>query len=111
MTKKIKKSKNLKQKKKHPVFDVPLDTEEQELMDSIDRGEWKPVPDQAAAKAFAKKAADNYFRKEARITLRLTEGDLYKLQEKAAFKGLPYQTFIASILHEYVEGHFIEKAA
>ena len=32
--------------------------------------------------------------------------DLRRLKEKAAFKGLPYQTFIASILHECSAGHF-----
>ena len=25
---------------------------------------------------------------------------------KAAYKGLPYQTFISSVLHEYASGHF-----
>jgi predicted DNA binding CopG/RHH family protein len=25
---------------------------------------------------------------------------------QAAYKGLPYQTFIASVLHEYAAGHF-----
>lgn len=120
MTMKIKKRINKKSikkparkpRKKHPVFDVKLDAEERELLRSVERGEWTPVADQEEAKAFAKRAAENYFcKKDARITLRISEGDLLKLKQKAAHKGLPYQTFIASVLHEYAEGHFIEKAA
>jgi predicted DNA binding CopG/RHH family protein len=34
--------------------------------------------------------------------------DLDRLKQKAAYKGLPYQTFIASVLHEYAAGHFKE---
>jgi predicted DNA binding CopG/RHH family protein len=42
------------------------------------------------------------------VTLRLSSNDLALLKQKAAYKGLPYQTFIASVLHEYAAGHFIE---
>jgi predicted DNA binding CopG/RHH family protein len=44
------------------------------------------------------------------VTLRLSSGDLARLKQKAAYKGLPYQTFIASVLHEYAAGHFMEVA-
>lgn len=50
-------------------------------------------------------------RKDARITLRISGNDLARLKEKAAFKGLPYQTFISSVLHEYVAGHFVAKSS
>ena len=45
-----------------------------------------------------------------RITVRISSGDLARLKQKAVYKGLPYQTFIASVLHEYAAGHFIEAA-
>jgi hypothetical protein len=41
-----------------------------------------------------------------RVNIRISERDLERLKQKAAYKGLPYQTFIASILHEYAAGHF-----
>lgn len=98
----------MKKKDVKNIFDVKLDPEEQELLESVERGEWKSVKDSKKEAAFAKEAAANFLRKDARVTLRLSSGDLDRLKQKAAYKGLPYQTFIASVLHEYALGHFIE---
>ncbi|CAN5236061.1 CopG family antitoxin [soil metagenome] len=101
-------------KRKHDIFDVKLDDYEQEISDSIDqildKGALKSVANVAEELAFAKEAATNFLRKDERVTLRLSSGDLVRLKQKAAYKGLPYQTFIASVLHEYAAGHFIEVA-
>jgi len=95
-------------KKKRDVFNVELDHEEQELLESVERGEWKTVKNTKEEAAFAKEAAANSLRKDERITLRLSSTDLDRLKQKAAYKGLPYQTFIASVLHEYAAGHFTD---
>jgi predicted DNA binding CopG/RHH family protein len=95
-------------KKKRDVFNVKLDKEEQELLKSVERGEWKTVENAEEEAAFAKEAAANSLRKDERVTLRLSSIDLDRLKQKAAYKGLPYQTFIASVLHEYAAGHFEE---
>ncbi len=97
-------------KKKRDVFDVKLDPEEQELLESVERGEWKTVDNFEEEAAFAREVAANTLRKNERVTLRLSSVDLDRLKQKAAYKGLPYQTFIASVLHEYAAGHFIEAA-
>lgn len=97
-------------KKKRDVFDIKLDPEEKELLESVERGEWKTVENFEEEAAFAREAAANFMRKNERVTLRLSSGDLNRLKQKAAYKGLPYQTFIASVLHEYAAGHFIEVA-
>lgn len=52
----------------------------------------------------AREAAASYLKKNARINLRLSEPDLKRLKRRAAEEGLPYQTFIASILHRFVTG-------
>ena len=93
-------------KKKHNVFDVKLDPEEQDLLDSVERDEWKSVDNLKQERAFAREAAANFLRKDERITVRISSGDLDRLKQKAAYKGLAYQTFIASVLHEYAAGHF-----
>ncbi len=95
-------------KKKQDIFNVTLDQEEQELLDSVERGEWKTVKNAKEEAAFAREAAGNFLRKDERVTLRLSSADLERLKQKAAYKGLPYQTFIASVLHEYAAGHFKE---
>jgi predicted DNA binding CopG/RHH family protein len=98
--------------KKHDIFNVSLDEEERALSEAIDKvidkGKLKSVDNLKEKLSCAKKAAANYFRKDARVTLRLSSGDLDRLKQKAAYKGLPYQTFIASVLHEYAAGHFTE---
>ena len=95
-------------KKKQDVFNEKLDSEEQDLLESVERGEWKTVENAKEEAAFAREAAANSLRKDERVTLRLSSIDLDRLKQKAAYKGLPYQTFIASVLHEYAAGHFTD---
>ena len=84
---------------------MKLDAEEKELLDSVERGEWKSVPNLKEEMALAKKAAANTLRKNARINIRISNVDLEHLKQKAAYEGIPYQTLIASILHKYAAGH------
>ena len=83
--------------------------EEKELLESVERGEWKRIRN-------FKKEADRYrhyarsaLRKDKRVNIRITERDLVRLQKKAIEEGLPYQTLISSVLHKYVSGRFVEK--
>lgn len=87
-------------------YNAKLDTEEQSLLESYEQGDWKSVDNLAQEVLLAKEIAINTLRKDARVTLRLSSSDLTRLKEKAAYKGLPYQTFISSVLHEYAAGHF-----
>ncbi|MFI4954671.1 MAG: hypothetical protein ACHP9Y_02050 [Gammaproteobacteria bacterium] len=96
--------------KKYDVFNVDLDAEEQEITKALDQDKHKSVDDLEEKIAFAKEAAVNYLRKDARVNIRISSHDLTLLKQRAAYKGLLYQTFIASILHEYAAGHFIEAA-
>ncbi len=96
-------------KNKNNIFDVKLDAEEQALSESLEKGEWKTVDNFKEEVALAKEAAINYLRKDARVNIRISKSDLERLRQKAAYKGLPYQTLISSILHEYAAGHFEEK--
>lgn len=89
-------------KKRKPVF--KLDAEEREIARAYNRGELKTVSNLKEEIAKAKRAAINYMRKQARINIRISNNDLEKIKQKAAYEGLPYQTLIASILHKYAEG-------
>src|SRR5215475_3242926 len=101
-------------KTKSNMFDIKLDKEEQAISDAVDKaidgGTLKSVKNLKKEINLAREAAANFLRKDVRVTLRLSSGDLERLKQKAAYKGLPYQTFIASVLHEYAAGHFIEVA-
>ncbi len=82
----------------------PIGQEEKDLMESIEREEWKPVKNANREKDKAIKAARNTLKKDKRINLRLTQKDYQQIQIKAIEEGLPYQSLIASIVHKYLNG-------
>jgi predicted DNA binding CopG/RHH family protein len=44
------------------------------------------------------------------ISLRLDAGLLLMLKTESERRGLPYQTFISSILHQFMNGELIERS-
>lgn len=82
----------------------PLDLEENELMESIERDEWHSVKDLNQEKQKAMEAADNTLKKDKRINLRLSQKDYHQIQIRAIKEGIPYQTLISSIVHKYLNG-------
>jgi predicted DNA binding CopG/RHH family protein len=87
-----------------------LDPEERDLLDSYGREEWQPIDNfEAEAKRFRGYARATA-RKDARVNIRISSKDLEALQKKALEEGIPYQTLIASVLHKYVSGRFVDRA-
>jgi predicted DNA binding CopG/RHH family protein len=82
----------------------PLDQEEKNLMESVERGEWQPIKNITEEKEKAMLAARNTLKKDKRINLRLTQKDYYQIQIKAIEEGIPYQTLISSLVHKYING-------
>ena len=82
----------------------PIDQEEKDLMESIERDDWQPVKNFDKEKENAITAARNTIKKDKRINLRLTQKDYYQIQIKAIEEGIPYQTLISSIVHKYLNG-------
>lgn len=85
-----------------------LSTEEKEILESFEKGEWVPVKDLTKRKAELMKYARNTLKKDKRLNIRISERDLNELQRKAVIEGLPYQTYISSIIHKFVNGKLIE---
>ena len=88
----------------------PIDQEEQDLMESIERDEWQPVKNINQEKEKAIAAARNTLKKDKRINLRLTQKDYHQIQIKAIEEGIPYQTLISSIVHKYLNGSLAPKS-
>jgi predicted DNA binding CopG/RHH family protein len=82
----------------------PIDQEEKDLMESIERDEWRPVKNINQEKEKAIAAARNTLKKDKRINLRLTQKDYHQIQIRAIEEGIPYQTLISSIVHKYLNG-------
>ena len=90
---------------------MKLTKEEKEILDSVERDEWKQIPNfPRNAKRF-QESAQATLRKDKRVNIRMTERDLVHFQKKAIEEGLPYQTLISSVLHKYINGRLIEKAS
>ena len=88
---------------------MKLTKEEKDILDSVERGEWKRIPNYRKEVARYREAARATMRKDKRVNIRMTERDLVHLQKTAMHEGLPYQTLISSILHKYINGRLVEK--
>lgn len=89
---------------------MKLSEEEKELLDSVERGEWRTIPNfNKEAKRYQEYAGAT-FRKDKRVNIRISEKDLVNIQKRAIQEGLPYQTLISSVLHKFISGRLIEKA-
>lgn len=66
-------------------------------------------PDKALLRQL-KAAAENTFKKDRRINIRLSEHEMVGIQRVAATKGIPYQSLISGLIHQFVEGDLIEKS-
>jgi predicted DNA binding CopG/RHH family protein len=88
-----------------------LDKEEQDILDSFERGEWKPVANRRQEIARHVAYARNTLAKDRRVNIRISSKDLEELQAIAVEDGMPYQTLLASVLHRFAAGRFIETAS
>ena len=87
---------------------MKLDADEKELLDSVERGEWKSAKGGKRERARYARYAKATFRKDRRLNIRLSSKDLEAIQKRALADGLPYQTLIASLLHKYASGRLKE---
>ena len=92
-------------------MDKKLSKEEHEILDSFENGEWVSVPDLEERKNKLSEYAAATLRKDKRLNIRISERDLQELQRKAVSEGLPYQTYVSSILHKFVNGNLVERAS
>jgi len=79
--------------------------EELKLFKSIESGKNKSLPKKEFLKEkarFEKIAANTTKRKS--ISIRVFESDIEKIKSIASSEGIPYQTFITSILHKVATG-------
>jgi len=85
-----------------------LDDDERDLMESVERGEWKSVPNLKKEIKKHQEYARNTLRKDKRVNIRISSRDLEALQSKAVEDGIPYQTLMGSVLHRFAEGRLKE---
>ena len=92
------------------MSDSKLSKEEKQILKDFEAGEFKSVLT-AKRKKMLQAAAEETFKKDKRINIRISSRDLESLQRRALEEGIPYQTLVSSILHKYVSGSLYDLMA
>jgi len=88
---------------------MKYDKEEKDILDAYESGKMVlSSPSKTEIEAI-KATAQNTFKKDKRITIRLYDHDFTGIQKKAMEMGIPYQTLISGIIHRYIEGELISR--
>jgi predicted DNA binding CopG/RHH family protein len=87
---------------------MKLDANEKEILESVERGEWRSARGLKRERSRYGRYARATFRKDRRLNIRISTKDLEAIQKRALEGGLPYQTLISSLLHKYAAGRLRE---
>lgn len=78
-----------------------LDKNEKKLLKDFESGRFKSVSGIQKKVSQYRQYARQTMNKTKNINIRLSNKDLQKIKAKAMEKGMPYQTLISSLLHQY----------
>ncbi len=87
---------------------MKVDADEKELLDSVERGEWKSAKGGKRDRARVLALREDYVPQGSTPEHPALEQGLEAIQKRALAEGLPYQTLIASLLHKYATGRLKE---
>lgn len=83
-----------------------LSTEEQTILKDYEQGKFKSMPNFKNAQKQYKQYAKATLDKTKNVNIRISEHDLLKIKSLAIEKGIPYQTMMTSVIHQYSNGKF-----
>lgn len=83
--------------------------EEKELLDYIENEQPDSVNNVDSEKGRYRRVFIDNASKRKQVSLRLLEADLARLRSRALAQGVPYQTLISSVIHQYVNGDLVSK--
>jgi len=81
-----------------------FDKEELEILEALEGNNLHKSIDVDEEIMLARSAAKEYLSKSKNVTLRINMMDLIGIKEKSKDLGIPYQTIINSLVHNYVTG-------
>lgn len=85
-----------------------LDKNEEKILDDFESGKLKTIDEVKKEVSRYKGYAKQTLNREKNINIRLSSRDLQKIKAVAVEKGLPYQTLVSSLLHQYSSGKIKE---
>lgn len=86
---------------KYHDFDYELDDYEKEVLAGLKKEGYNSIPNVKQEMKRYQAAAKATLGKNKNINIRVPLGDLYKIKSRAAEQGIPYQTLISSLIHQY----------
>ena len=91
------------------MIKMKLNKEEKGILNAYEKGNFSSVSNLKKESEKYRDYAKSTLQKNKRINIRISERDLIHIQRKAVEEGLPYQTFISSILHRFIVGNLTER--
>lgn len=85
----------------------PLDKQEEDLL--LDLWNYSEIKDEDKKKQDIKNIFLSNLERKKAISLRPLESDILKVKSIALKKGIPYQTLLISIIHQYANWDLVEK--
>jgi predicted DNA binding CopG/RHH family protein len=83
---------------------IKLSAEERTIIDYIESGRAISITDVDNEKHRYAQIAVAQMNKKKAISIRLLESDLERIKAKSLSQGLPYQTLISALVHQYAIG-------
>lgn len=81
-----------------------LSAEEQAIIDYVEGGDATSINNLDTEKSRYKQIAHAQMSKKKTISIQLLESDIERIKAKSVSQGLPYQTLISSLVHQYATG-------
>ncbi len=78
-----------------------LNKEEKKLLNDLEGGKFRSVKNKTRELARFNGYTRSSLERTRNINIRLSERDYLKLKARAAEVGIPYQTLVSSVLHQY----------
>ena len=88
-----------------------LKSEEKKILEAFESGRLKRPKNAEKEISEHRVIAEETFKKDVRIDIRLSSRDLGALQARAMKEGIPYPTLVSSVRHKFVDGQLVDKAA
>ena len=88
-----------------------LDSEEREILESYEKGEWKPIEDLEAEMERYREYARATLKQDRSVSVPISSGDLAALQKLAIEEGMPFQALMSTIVHNYLAARTLDSEA
>ena len=85
---------------------LKLDLQEQKINKDFNNNKFIRVKNIKKEKEILTKLAKTHLKKTKNINIRISEPVLLKLKSRALENGIPYQTLVSTILHQYADKKF-----